>query len=140
MSDTFNLNRFLDAQKPVYDGVVGELSKGIKTGHWIWFVFPQYKGLGYSATSRRFAISSLDETRAYLEHETLGARLRECTQLVLNLQGRTAQQIFGHPDYLKFRSCMTLFAQAAPTNKIFSSALDRYFDGAGDPLTIDALG
>jgi uncharacterized protein (DUF1810 family) len=116
MSDTYNLHRFLDAQAPIYDTVLAELRAGRKSSHWIWFIFPQIAGLGRSSTAQQFAIGSLDEAKTYLQHPTLGPRLRACTQLVLDVNGRSAEEILGYPDYLKFRSCMTLFLTAATDN------------------------
>jgi uncharacterized protein (DUF1810 family) len=138
-NDPYNLRRFVEAQNPVYERVLSELSAGEKRGHWIWFIFPQLAGLGMSAMSQEFGISSLDEARAYLNHPILGARLKECTQLVLNVQGRSVDQIFGYPDNLKFRSSMTLFANSAPDHEIFRNALEKYFGGEGDPLTLEKV-
>ena len=139
MTDEYNLHRFLDAQERVYDTVLSELRAGRKSSHWIWFIFPQIAGLGHSAMAQQFAITSLDEAKAYLQHPVLGPRLRECTQLVLDVNGRSAEEIFGHPDHLKFRSCMTLFLTAATGNKLFKDALLTYFDGKPDQLTLDLL-
>jgi uncharacterized protein (DUF1810 family) len=118
---------------------VNELRAGKKASHWIWFIFPQIKGLGHSAMAQQFAIGSLDEAKTYLQHPTLGLRLRTCTQLVLDVNGRSAEEIFGYPDHLKFRSCMTLFLTAALDNSIFNDALLKYFDGKPDQLTLDIL-
>jgi uncharacterized protein (DUF1810 family) len=139
MADEHNLHRFLDAQERVYDTVLDELRAGRKSSHWIWFIFPQIAGLGRSGTAQQFAIGSLDEAKAYLQHPVLGPRLRECTQLVLDVNGRSAEEIFGYPDYLKFRSCMTLFLTAATDNTIFNDALLKYFDGKPDQLTMNVL-
>lgn len=139
MTDVYNLHRFLDAQQPVYDAVLDELRAGRKSSHWIWFIFPQIAGLGRSGTAQQFAIGSLDEAKAYLQHPILGPRLRACTQLVLNVEGRSAEEIFGYPDYLKFRSCLTLFLTAAPDNALFNAALLKYFHGKPDQLTLDIL-
>ena len=139
MTDAYNLHRFLDAQAPTYDTVLSELRPGRKSNHWIWFIFPQIAGLGHSDMARTFAIGSLDEAKAYLQHPVLGARLRECTQLVLNVEGRNAEEIFGYPDNLKFRSCMTLFMTATTDNQIFKDALHKYFDGQPDQSTLDIL-
>ena len=139
MSASNNLHRFLSAQAPTYDTVLAELRAGRKSSHWIWFIFPQIAGLGRSGTAQQFAIGSLDEAKAYLQHPTLGPRLRECTQLVLDVEGRSAEEIFGYPDHLKFRSCMTLFLTAAPDNALFNAALLKYFDGKPDQLTLDLL-
>lgn len=139
MTDVYNLQRFLDAQEGVYDTVLEELRAGKKSSHWIWFIFPQIAGLGRSGTAQRFAIGSLDEAKAYLQHPILAPRLRACTQLVLDVNGRSAEQIFGYPDHLKFRSCLTLFMTAATENKFFRDALLKYFDGKPDTLTLDIL-
>lgn len=139
MTDVYNLHRFLDAQQPVYDAVLDELRAGRKSSHWIWFIFPQISGLGRSGTAQQFAITSLKEAKAYLQHPILGPRLRACTQLVLNVEGRSAEEIFGYPDHLKFRSCMTLFSIAAPDNALFNAALLTYFHGKPDQLTLDIL-
>ena len=139
MNDAYNLHRFLTAQAPIYDTVLAELRAGRKSSHWIWFIFPQIAGLGHSAMAQQFAITSIDEAKAYLQHSILGQRLRECTQLVLNVEGRSAEEIFGYPDYLKFRSCMTLFLTAASDNTLFKSALEKYFDGQPDQKTLEIL-
>jgi uncharacterized protein (DUF1810 family) len=139
MTDAYNLPRFLNAQEGVYGTVLDELRAGRKSGHWIWFIFPQIKGLGHSGMSQKFAITSLDEAKAYLQHPILGPRLRACTQLVLNVEGRNAEEIFSYPDNLKFRSCMTLFLAAATDNALFKDALLKYFDGKPDQSTLDIL-
>src|SRR5450759_2879059 len=131
----YDLDRFLVAQEHVYDGVLEELRRGRKTGHWIWFIFPQIAGLGHSAMSERFAIDSLDEARAYLAHPILGFRLRECAGILLATEGRTAEQIFGSVDAMKLRSCMTLFHRAAPDETVFAQVLDRYYAGVADAAT-----
>ena len=137
-SDSYNLGRFLVAQEPVFSEVCAELGAGHKESHWMWFIFPQLRGLGSSAMAERYAIGSLAEARAYLAHPVLGERLRSCTQLVNRIERRTAQEIFGYPDYLKFRSSMTLFTQAAG-GQPFSEALAKYFGGEGDPRTLELL-
>ena len=124
--DPYNLQRFVKAQDPVYGAVTAELRSGRKQTHWMWFVFPQLVGLGRSPMSQRYAISSSEEAQAYLEHPVLGPRLRECMQLVLDIQGRTLREIFGSPDDLKFRSSMNLFADAAPGDQLFAAALEKY--------------
>ncbi len=139
MGRTHNLERFIDAQQPVYARLLDELRRGAKRSHWMWFVFPQIAGLGHSEIARRFAIVLLDEARAYLAHPVLGPRLRECTQLVLDVNGRTVREIFGSPDDLKFRSSMTLFAEAAPDEPLFRAALDKYFGGTPDAATLEKL-
>ena len=139
MRDPYNLKRFMDAQNPIYDRVCTELRKGQKTSHWMWFIFPQLRGLGHSDTANKFGISSKEEAIAYLQHPILGGRLRECTQLVNCVEGRPIHDILGYPDDLKFRSSMTLFANVAPQDNIFKHALDKYFDGTPDPLTLQLL-
>ena len=131
----FDLERFVLEQDHVYDGVLEELRSGRKTGHWIWFIFPQVAGLGSSAMSQRFAIASLDEARAYLAHPVLGVRLRECAGIVLATRGRTAEEIFGSLDAMKVRSCMTLFHRAAADEPVFAQVLDRYYGGIADEAT-----
>jgi uncharacterized protein (DUF1810 family) len=139
MTDAFDPERFVRAQEPLIAQVREELAAGCKRSHWMWFVFPQLRGLGHSATARYYAIGSLAQAGAYLRHELLGPRLLECTGLVLAVQGRSIGQIFGSPDELKFRSCMTLFAQLPQTSPLFQRALDRYFGGVPDALTLSAL-
>jgi uncharacterized protein (DUF1810 family) len=134
------LDRFVSAQAPVYAGVRAELRAGRKRTHWMWFVFPQLAGLGRSAAAQFYAIADADEARAYLGHPLLGPRLRECTSLVLAVEGSSAHDIFGAPDDLKFRSCMTLFAQVAPESSVFADALRKYFSGQPDTLTLGLLG
>jgi uncharacterized protein (DUF1810 family) len=136
----YDLNRFLVEQRDVYEDVIEELRHGRKTSHWIWFIFPQVAGLGHSAMSRRFAIASLDEARAYLAHPVLGERLRECAGLILAITGRTAEQILGSTDAMKLRSCMTLFHRAAPEEPHFAQVLDRYYGGVSDEATDALLG
>ena len=131
----YDLERFMAAQEYVYEGVLSELRRGSKTGHWIWFIFPQVAGLGHSDTSRYFAIGSLEEARAYLAHRVLGARLRECARIVLETEGHTAEDIFGPTDAMKVRSCMTLFHRAAPDDPVFAQVLDRYYGGVADEAT-----
>jgi uncharacterized protein (DUF1810 family) len=139
MTDPFDLQRFVDAQAPVYPRVVAELRQGRKQSHWMWFIFPQISGLGTSEMSRRYAIASLDEARAYLAHPVLGPRLREVTGLVNAAIGKTAHEIFSSPDDQKFRSAMTLFARAATDNAVFTEALSKYFSSAEDPRTLALL-
>jgi len=136
--DPYDLQRFIDAQDPVYDEVSAELREGRKRSHWMWFVFPQIEGLGSSPMSRRFAISSLAEAEAYLEHPILGARLRECTEFVKR-SDRKIEAILGQVDSLKFRSSMTLFAQITNADDVFAEALTQFFDGEPDPLTLRQL-
>ncbi len=139
MDDPHQLQRFVLAQDPVYQDVVAELRAGRKQSHWMWFVFPQIQELGHSDMARKYAIASIDEARAYLQHPVLGARLRECSRLVAGVQGRSAHQIFGTPDDMKFHSSMTLFAQAAADNQPFNACLRKYYEGQGDPATLAQL-
>ena len=139
MSDLFNLVRFIEAQDPVYARVCSELRQGRKVSHWMWFVFPQIEGLGRSGMARKFAISSLEEARAYLDHPVLGPRLRECTRLVCQISETTVQEIFGSPDDMKFRSCMTLFSLADGDDRIFQEALSKFFSGKPDELTLERI-
>ncbi|KUI26648.1 calpastatin [Mycobacterium sp. IS-1742] len=138
-ADPHDLQRFVDAQDPVYDTVIGELRAGRKRSHWIWFIFPQLKGLGRSPTAQYFGIASREEAVAYLEHEVLGPRLRECTRLVLAIEGRSAGEVFGSPDDLKLRSSMTLFARCSDDNADFVAVLDRFYGGEPDPATVSRL-
>ena len=130
-----DLERFVEAQEHVYESVLAELRAGRKTGHWIWYIFPQIAGLGHSAMSQHYAITSLAEAIAYLAHPVLGARLRECAGIVLDIRGRTAVEIFGSIDAMKLRSSMTLFHRAAPDETVFAQVLDRYYGGAADEAT-----
>jgi uncharacterized protein (DUF1810 family) len=139
MADPFNLQRFVEAHAPVFAEICAELRAGRKESHWMWFVFPQIAGLGQSPTSIFYAISSIDEAKAYLAHSVLGPRLRECAKLALEAEGRTARQIFGAIDEMKFHSSMTLFARAAPEEGVFEQCLDKYFGGAPDPATLARL-
>jgi uncharacterized protein (DUF1810 family) len=139
MTDPFHLQRFVDAQEPIYEQVRRELKAGRKQSHWMWFVFPQIAGLGQSPTSMRFAISSLGEASAYLAHPTLGPRLRECAMLAVNVERSTALEIFGPVDAMKFRSSMTLFAKAGPECPIFKKCIEKYFAGAPDLATLARL-
>lgn len=127
MDDSFNLRRFVDAQADVYSSVVAELSAGRKRTHWMWFIFPQLAGLGRSEMAQKYAISSPEEAKAYLMHPLLGPRLRECTKLLNAVEGRSIEEILGYPDDLKFRSSMTLFAQATEDNEEFVAALRKYY-------------
>jgi uncharacterized protein (DUF1810 family) len=139
MDDPFDLQRFVDAQNRVYESVCAELHAGKKNSHWMWFIFPQIKGLGHSEMARAYAVSSLAEAQAYLRHPLLGPRLRECSSLVAAIEDRTIADIFGYPDDLKFHSSMTLFAQATPDNDIFKTCLQKYFAGKMDSPTLAQL-
>lgn len=140
--DEFDLRRFVDAQDRVYDTVLAELRNGAKRSHWIWFVFPQLRGLGRSPTAQHYGISTLDEARAYLAHPVLGARLRDCASLVAAIDGRSVDEIFGWPDNLKVRSSMTLFAHATDDPDVqagFRAVLDKFYGGEEDPATVELL-
>ncbi len=135
--DQYDLQRFVAAQDAAgtYDRAAAELRGGRKTSHWMWFIFPQIAGLGYSLASRTYAITSLEEARAYLAHPVLGARLIKCATILTQVPGRSAEQVLGEVDALKLRSCITLFMHAAPDEPVFRQVLDRYFDGVPDPAT-----
>jgi len=135
----YDLERFARAQEPIFEAVRSELGEGAKAGHWMWFIFPQIRGLGRSQMSVEFGISSLEEARAYLAHPILGPRLRECTRLVLSVKGSSITEIFGYPDEMKFRSSMTLFARATSEDEVFAEALQKYFSGIPDKLTLELL-
>jgi uncharacterized protein (DUF1810 family) len=139
MIGSHDLQRFVDAQSGVIDQALDELRNGRKETHWMWFVFPQLKGLGASHMAQFYGITSRAEAEAYLQHEVLGARLRECTDAVNKVEGRSADEIFGYPDNLKFHSSMTLFAEAAGAGSIFHRALDKFFGGRGDAKTAEHL-
>jgi uncharacterized protein (DUF1810 family) len=134
-----DLDRFVEAQRDTYQQALAELAAGRKRSHWMWFVFPQVAGLGHSATAQRYAVADLAEARAYLAHPVLGPRLVESAQALLGVQGRTAEQILGHPDDLKLRSSMTLFARAADDPAVFRAVLERYYGGEDDPATLQRL-
>jgi uncharacterized protein (DUF1810 family) len=138
-ADRYDLQRFVDAQEHVYDTVLEELRGGRKRSHWIWFVFPQLRGMGHSPTAVRFGITSLDEARAYLAHPVLGPRLRECTRLVALIEDRSVDEIFGWPDNLKVRSSMSLFSRATEDNAEFRAVLDAFYNGEDDPATVELL-
>jgi uncharacterized protein (DUF1810 family) len=142
MSDPYRLERFVAAQDRggTYERAVAELRGGAKVSHWMWFVFPQVAGLGFSAMSREYAISGPDEARAYLQHPVLGSRLRECVRVVADAEGTTAEEIFGPVDAMKLCSSMTLFAAAAPGEPVFAEVLAKFFGGIGDDATLARLG
>ena len=147
MSDRFNLERFVEAQAGVWGRVCAELRTGQKSSHWMWFVFPQVRGLGSSDMAMTYAISGREEARAYLDHPVLGGRLRECARIVMCIEGRTVEEIFGYPDDLKFHSSMTLFGEAAapfaevegPAERVFHEALKKYFGGKTDRGTLERI-
>jgi uncharacterized protein (DUF1810 family) len=138
--DPHNLNRFLQAQAHDYERALSEVKAGRKRSHWMWYIFPQFAGLGLSSTSQRYAIKSVAEAKAYLAHPVLGPRLVECAEAVLGIEGRSALEVFGPPDDLKLRSCATLFANVSPAESVFERLLDRYYQGERDSQTLRLLG
>ena len=140
MEDPFDLNRFVEAQREDYSQALTEIRAGRKRSHWMWYIFPQFDGLGVSSTAQHFAIKSVEETKAYLAHPILGARLRECVDALLNLEGRTAEEIFGFPDVLKLKSSATLFAHMSPPGSSFHRVLEKYYRGEMDEKTLRLLG
>jgi uncharacterized protein (DUF1810 family) len=138
-SDPFNLRRFISAQEMIYTDVLAELQDGRKRTHWMWFIFPQFDGLGYSTTSKHYAIKSKEEARSYLSHPVLGKRLTECAETILSVQGRSAAEIFGSPDDMKLKSSMTLFAAVTASGSVFARVLEKYFRGQQDSRTLDLL-
>lgn len=139
-ADPHDLTRFVQAQEGAYDQALSEIRSGRKRSHWMWYIFPQYEGLGFSATSRRYAIKSLAEAEAYLRHPVLGPRLLECADAAVRVDGRSAFEVFGSPDDMKLRSCATLFACVSPPGSVFERLLDRYFRGERDGKTLRLLG
>jgi len=138
--DPYDLNRFLNAQEDDYERALSEVRSGRKRSHWMWYIFPQFDGLGFSPTSRRYAIKSVEEARAYLHHPVLGHRLTECFEAALGVEGKSAYDIFGSPDDMKLKSCATLFAHVSPSGSVFERLLDKYFQGERDPETLRLLG
>ncbi|MBD1867842.1 DUF1810 domain-containing protein [Cyanobacteria bacterium FACHB-471] len=139
MNDVYDLNRFLQAQQANYEQALSEIKSGRKRSHWMWYVFPQFDGLGSSSTSKRYSIKSVAEAKAYLSHPILGSRLIECAEAVLSVEGRTAYEIFGSPDDMKLKSCATLFAYVSPEKSVFDQLLDRFFQGKRDEKTLRLL-
>lgn len=137
--DGYELSRFVVAQEGAMAGVYAELAAGEKQGHWMWFIFPQIQGLGFSFMAQKYAIKSSDEAQAYLQHPVLSERLIKCTDIILNVESRSAAQIFGFPDVLKFCSSMTLFAKVGSENNIFDLAIQKYYEGKYDQKTINLL-
>lgn len=127
MTDKFNLNRFIDSQESVYESALNEIKRGKKTSHWMWFVFPQYKGLGYSTTTQKYAISCVEEASMYFHHPILGRRLIEITNVFLKIENKSAYEILGDPDYLKMKSCMTLFDSIQTESQVFSEVINKYY-------------
>ena len=138
--DPHDLDRFVIAQDGAYDQALAEIRAARKRSHWMWYIFPQYDGLGFSSTSSRYAIKSLAEAEAYLGHPVLGPRLVECVEAAIQVEGRTASEIFGSPDDLKLRSCATLFSRVSPAGSVFERLLDKYFRGQPDEKTLRLLG
>jgi uncharacterized protein (DUF1810 family) len=137
--DRFDLNRFVQAQEEVYPRALAEIKRGRKRSHWMWFIFPQIDGLGYSSTAKFYAIKSQDEAKAYLSHPLLGKRLVECADALLNIEGKSAAAIFGYPDDLKLCSSMTLFSSVSESNSVFSRVVEQYYEGQPDQQTLDLL-
>ena len=137
--DPHNLSRFVQAQEGVHERALSEIKSGRKRSHWMWYIFPQLDGLGFSPTSKRYSIKSVAEAEAYLSHPVLGPRLKECAEAALGVQGRTAFEIFGSPDDMKLRSCATLFARVSPPGSAFHRLLDKYFHGEPDDKTVRLL-
>jgi uncharacterized protein (DUF1810 family) len=139
-ADPYDLNRFAQAQQRDYDRAISEIRSGRKQSHWMWYIFPQLEGLGFSATSQHYAIKSIAEADAYLRHPVLGPRLLECVRATLGLEGKSASEVFGSPDDMKLRSCATLFASVSPAGSVFEQLLDKYFGGGRDGKTLELLG
>jgi uncharacterized protein (DUF1810 family) len=139
MMDAYNLGRFLEAQDQDYQQALSEIRRGRKQSHWMWYVFPQFEGLGMSATSHRYSISSVAEARAYLAHPVLGPRLIECADAALGVEGASAAEVFGSPDDMKLRSSATLFASVSPGGSVFHQLLDKYFQGQPDTRTLQLI-
>jgi uncharacterized protein (DUF1810 family) len=138
--DPFDLGRFLRAQEDDYERALAEIKSGRKRTHWMWYIFPQFDGLGFSSTARHYAIKSIDEARAYLAHPVLGPRLLECAEAAVGVEGRTAHDIFGSPDDLKLKSCATLFACVSPPGSVFDRLLAKFYGGQRDGKTLELLG
>lgn len=138
--DPHDLDRFVQAQEGDYDRALSEIKSGRKRSHWMWYIFPQFDGLGFSSTARRYSIKSVPEAKAYLRHPVLGPRLTECADAALSVKGRSAHEIFGSPDDMKLHSCATLFACVSPGGSLFHRLLDQYFQGQLDPKTVGLLG
>jgi uncharacterized protein (DUF1810 family) len=139
LADAFDLTRFVQAQERDYDQAISEIRSGRKRSHWMWYIFPQFEGLGFSPSSRRYAIKSVAEAEAYLQHPVLGPRLLECARATVDLEGRSAAEVFGSPDDMKLQSCATLFARVSPAGSVFEQLLDKYFDAKRDVRTLELL-
>jgi len=140
IDDQYNLRRFLEAQEDDYERALAKISNGQKRTHWIWYIFPQLDGLGYSSTAKHYAIKNIDEAAAYLAHPILRPRLLECAEAVVNLEGRSAREIFGSPDDLKLKSCATLFEIVSPPGSVFARLIEKYYHGERDDKTLELLG
>jgi uncharacterized protein (DUF1810 family) len=138
--DPFDLQRFVDAQRDDFADALAEIRRGRKESHWMWYIFPQFRGLGLSPLSQQYAIQSREEAEAYLQHEILGSRLKECAAATLHIEGKSAHDVFGSPDDLKLKSCCTLFAAVSPAGSVFELLLDKYYQGEHDPKTLQLLG
>jgi uncharacterized protein (DUF1810 family) len=138
--DPHGLERFVQAQHGVYEQALSEIRSGRKRSHWMWFIFPQFDGLGFSSTSKRYAIKSIGEAHAYLDHPVLGPRLKTCADAALQIEGRSALAIFGAPDDMKLKSSATLFARVSPAGSVFDQLLEKYFEGERDGQTLELLG
>lgn len=139
-NDLHNLNRFIEAQAPIYDRALAEIKAGSKRSHWMWFVFPQFAGLGMSATSQLYAIKNINEAKAYLAHDVLGPRLIECCEAANAVNGKTAHDIFGSPDDMKLQSSATLFDYVSDDGSVFEKLLEKYYDGQRDAKTLELIG
>lgn len=139
VDDLYDLNRFVQAQEGVYERALTEVKNGRKRSHWMWYIFPQFEGLGFSAMSQRYAIASVAEAKAYLDHPILGPRLIECMEAALSVEGRSAYEIFGSPDDMKLKSCATLFAYVSPEGSVFEQLLDKFYQGDRDQKTLDLI-
>ena len=140
MTDKFNLNRFIDAQENLYQIALNEIKRGNKSSHWMWYVFPQYKGLGYSSTSQKYSITCIEEASMYFNHPILGRRLIEITNTFLKIENKSAYEILGDPDYLKMKSCMTLFSSIQAESIVFSEVINKYYSGSKCQRTISQIG
>ena len=140
MVDSFDLDRFVGAQEGTYARALAEIRAGDKVSHWMWFIFPQFDGLGYSSMARKYSIKSIEEAKAYLAHPVLGARLIECAEAAMGVKGKTANELFGSPDDMKLRSSMTLFAREAEDDAVFIEVLRKYFGGVEDERTVELMG
>jgi uncharacterized protein (DUF1810 family) len=138
--DPYDLERFVQAQEGDYEEALSEIRRGLKRSHWMWYIFPQFDGLGISSTSKRYSVKSVEEARAFVAHPVLGPRLLECTEAALRVEGRSAMEIFGYPDEMKLRSCATLFASVSPAGSVFHRIIEKYFRGECDARTLRLIG